>query len=121
MCELRARSAFALEQILVGANDVVGPQMRYRTVQLKIFWPGYDDYTCSLNIYTSAGPVTRGKLAIQVAEAFVRFINDMKTKSPGPNGASWPLRDSLNHLSLSALWNLYDDVWMAEVIVDRLH
>ncbi|KAG2036731.1 hypothetical protein BDR03DRAFT_865663 [Suillus americanus] len=125
MCELLARSGGALERMLVGANDGVGAQMSgslgFRRVNLKILWPGYEhlDRSYPLDIHTPAGPLTRGQLAVQVAHAFARFIE--VCYPPAQHGASWRFGIGgigFNRLMLSALWNVYDDVWLAEVIVD---
>ncbi|KAG1857513.1 hypothetical protein F4604DRAFT_1659373 [Suillus subluteus] len=127
MCELLARSGGALERMLVGANDGVGAQMSgplgSRRVNLKILWPGYEhlDRSYPLDIHTPAGPLTRGQLAVQVAHAFARFIEELQGYPPAQHGASWRFGNGgigFNRLMLSALWNVYDDVWLAEVIVD---
>ncbi|KAG2073354.1 hypothetical protein BDR04DRAFT_1010753 [Suillus decipiens] len=125
MCELLARSGGALERMLVSANDGVGAQMSgslgFRTINLKILWPGYEhlDRSYPLEIHTPAGPLTRGQLAVQVARAFARFIE--VCYPPAHHGASWRFGNGgigFNRLMLSAVWNIYDDVWLAEVIID---
>ncbi|KAG1721259.1 uncharacterized protein EDB91DRAFT_1176412 [Suillus paluster] len=127
MGELLTRSEGALERMLVGVSDGVGAQMSgslgFRRVNLKILWPGYEhlDRSYPLDIYTPAGPLTRGQLAVQVARAFARFIEELQGHPPAQHGASWRFGNggiSFNRLILSALWNACDDVWLAEVIVD---
>ncbi|OJA16880.1 hypothetical protein AZE42_13132 [Rhizopogon vesiculosus] len=127
MCELLSRSGGALERMLVGASDVVGAQMSgslgFRRVNLKILWPGYEhlDRTYPLDLYTSAGPLTRGQLAIQVAHAFARFTDELQGYPPAQHDAAWRFGNGgiiYNRLILSGLWNVCDDTWLAEVIVD---
>jgi len=127
MCELLTRSGSALERMIVGASDGVGAQMSeslgFCRVNLKIMWPGYEhlDRTHPLDLYTPAGPLTRGQLAIHVAHAFARFMDELQGHPPAQHGAGWRFDNggiSYNRLILSALWNVCDDIWLAEVIVD---
>jgi hypothetical protein len=49
------------------------------------------------------------------------FPQELQGYPPAQHGASWRFGNGgigFNRLMLSALWNVYDDVWLAEVIVD---
>ncbi|OJA12618.1 hypothetical protein AZE42_12255 [Rhizopogon vesiculosus] len=78
--------------------DVVGDQMTgslgFRRVNLKILWPGYEhlDRIHPLDLYTPAGPFTRGQLAVQVAHAFARFMDELQGYPPAHHGATWRFR-----------------------------
>jgi len=90
---------------------------------LRIMWPGYDhvDWSHSLDLYSSAGPVTRGQLAVQIAFAFSTYVVQMEAQTPSRSAASWRLGSggmTFERLVLTALWNICDDHWMAEVYVD---
>jgi hypothetical protein len=100
MRELVVRSGGALERMIVDANERIGSLMssspRIRKVSLRIMvrfaislfprvaflkdalfqWPGYDhvDWSHSLDLFSSAGPVTRGQLAVQIAFAFATYM-----------------------------------------------
>ncbi|OAX38205.1 hypothetical protein K503DRAFT_691952, partial [Rhizopogon vinicolor AM-OR11-026] len=86
-------------------------------------WPGCEhlDRTHPLDLYTPAGPLTRSQLAVQVAHAFARFIDELQGFSPAWHDAAWRFGDggiSYNRLILSMFWNVCNDTWLAEVIVD---
>ncbi|KAG8219082.1 hypothetical protein J3R82DRAFT_4842 [Butyriboletus roseoflavus] len=149
MRELVVRSGGALERMIVDANEPVGYLMSgslgIRKVSLKIMvisnlaalfselwpdviiqWPGYDhvDWSHCLDLFSSAGPVTRGELAVQIATAFSAYVAQMAAQTPSPNVAGWRLGSSsaggmaFERLVLIALWNTCDDHWMAEVYID---
>ncbi|KAG6329481.1 hypothetical protein ID866_9607 [Astraeus odoratus] len=136
MRELAVRSGGALERMLVGATDHIGVAMGkalgLQRVRLIIPWPGYEhlEWTAPINLFTSSGPLTRGQLAAHLALAFQSFIVKSSTHAPTSNVGSWRIAVgggnlasttgiSFERLVLFALWNVCDDVWMAEVFVDR--
>jgi hypothetical protein len=58
---------------------------------------------------------------ILVVLALTAFPQELQGYSPAQHGASWRFGNGgigFNRLMLSALWNVYDDVWLAEVIID---
>ncbi|OJA08577.1 hypothetical protein AZE42_10574 [Rhizopogon vesiculosus] len=121
VCELLSRPEGALERMLVGSSDVVGAKMSGSLGFRR--WPGCEhlDRTHPLDLYIPAGPLTRGQLAVQVAHAFARFINELQGHPPAQHGAAWRFDNggiSYNRLILSGLWNVCDNTWLAEVIVD---
>ncbi|KAG9317907.1 hypothetical protein JVU11DRAFT_2138 [Chiua virens] len=146
MRELVVRSGGALDRMIVDAKEPVGYLMTGSNgiikVSLRVRWPGYEhlDWSHCLNLITSEGPVTRGQLAVQIAFAFSEFVSaslsvfsdcilslmfhqKMAAQTP-PSAAGWRLGSrstggiAFERLVLLALWNVYDDQWMAEVYVD---
>lgn len=131
MRELVVRSGGALERMIVGASEHVGAMMGKAlgamNVRLVISWPGYEhvDWNAPIELFTSFGPLTRGQLAVRVANAFHSFIMTSLTCTPAPHVGNWRIASStsvgrvgFDRLVLYALWNVCDDVWMAEVFVD---
>lgn len=128
MRELVVRSGCALERMLVGAAEHVGATMgkalRVVRIRLVISWPGYEhvDWSSSIELFTSSGPLTRGQLAVEISNAFHSFIMKSSTYPPSPLAYDWRTSTggiSFDRLILLACWNLHDDVWMADVFVDR--
>ncbi|KAG6328252.1 hypothetical protein ID866_10836 [Astraeus odoratus] len=73
---------------------------------------------------------TLARLAAQLALALQSFIEKCSTHNPALNVGSWHITPSggnlaattgisFDRLVLFALWNVCDDVWMAEVFVDH--
>lgn len=131
MRELVVRSGGALERMLIGATEHVGAMMGkalgVMNVRLVISWPGYEhvDWSASIELFRSSGPLTRGQLAVQVANAFHSFIMTSSTCTPASHAGNWRIASSasvggvsFDKLVLYALWNVCDDVWMAEVFID---
>ncbi|KAI6114760.1 hypothetical protein EDD16DRAFT_1703830 [Pisolithus croceorrhizus] len=127
MRELVVRSGCVLERMLVGAAEHVGATMgkalRVVRIRLVIPWPGYEhvEWISSIELFTSTGPLTRGQLAVDIANAYHSFIMKSSTYPPSPLAYDWRTSTggiSFDKLILLACWNLQDDVWMAEVFVD---
>ncbi|KAG6373902.1 hypothetical protein JVT61DRAFT_6055 [Boletus reticuloceps] len=130
MRELVVRSGGALERMIVDASESVGYLMSgprgIRTVSLRIMWPGYEhlDWSHTLELFPSDGPVTRGELAVQIAFAFSEYVSQMAARTPSAGAANWRLGSrstggiAFDRMVLIALWNSCDDNWMAEVYVD---
>lgn len=58
---------------------------------------------------------------VPVVFILTAFPQELQGYPPAQHGASWRFGNGgigFNRLMLSALWNVYDDVWLAEVIVD---
>ncbi|KAG6329065.1 hypothetical protein ID866_10024 [Astraeus odoratus] len=125
----------ALERMLVGATNHVDTGMR-KTLGLQrvllVISPGYEHLECSapIDLFTSLGPLTHGQLAAQLALAFQSFIVKSSTHAPPSNAGSWCIAVgganpasttgiSFDRLVLFALCNVCDNIWMAEVFVDR--
>ncbi|KAH7921074.1 hypothetical protein BV22DRAFT_1020051 [Leucogyrophana mollusca] len=113
MRELLARSGGALERMVIGAAETVNANSRRAT--LRIMWPGYEhlDWSQGIEVYGA----TKVQLGVQVARAFKAFVEKTFTHPPAPHGASWR-GVSFERLVLVALWNVCEDTWMAEVLVD---
>ncbi|KAF9226968.1 hypothetical protein BS17DRAFT_696849 [Gyrodon lividus] len=129
MRELLVRSSGALERMLVDAKEPVGLLMAgllgMRKVSFTIAWPGYEhmEWTHCLDLFTPSGPLTRGQLAVQIAHAFSEYVAKLACQTPAPNAVGWRLASggvgiSFERLVLIAFWNVGDDHWMAEVLVD---
>ncbi|KAF8839310.1 hypothetical protein BDN67DRAFT_981905 [Paxillus ammoniavirescens] len=133
MRELLVRSDSALERMLVDAKEPVGSLMAGSlgtrkvslTIALVVQWPGYEhvEWTLCFDLFTPSGPLTRGQLAVQIANAFSGYVVKVAGQTPSPNAASWRLASggtgtSFDRLVLTAFWNVRDDHWMAEVLVD---
>ncbi|KAI6043699.1 hypothetical protein EDC04DRAFT_637536 [Pisolithus marmoratus] len=128
MRELVIRSGCALERMLVGASEHVGATMgkalRLVRVRLAIPWPGYEhvEWVSPIELFTSSGPLTRGQLAVDIANAYHSFVMKSSTYTPSSLAYEWRTSTggiSFDRLILLACWNVHDDVWMAEVFVDR--
>lgn len=115
MRELVVRSGGALERMIVDANEPVGYLMSgglgIRKVSLRIIvrsrfgffselwpdviiqWPGYDhvDWSHHLELFSSAGPVTRGELAVQIASAFSAYVAVSPSRFLFSSNCSFPL------------------------------
>ncbi|KAH7887241.1 hypothetical protein F5I97DRAFT_1804577 [Phlebopus sp. FC_14] len=128
MRELVVRSGGALERMLVDASEPVGSRMTrsggVRKVTFRIMWPGYEhaNWCPCFDLYTSKSPLTRGQLAVQIAQGYFDFIKHMTSYGvPSQGGMEWRLGTSgisFERLILVAFWNVCDDNWMAEVFVD---
>ncbi|KAH0840349.1 hypothetical protein J3R83DRAFT_1368 [Lanmaoa asiatica] len=120
MRELVVRSGGALERMIVDANEPVGYLM---SGSLGIRYD-HVDWAHSLDLFSSAGPVTRGQLAVQIASAFSTYVAQMAAQTPSPSAAGWRLGSNstggiaFERLVLIAFWNVCDDHWMAEVYID---
>ncbi|EGO02317.1 hypothetical protein SERLA73DRAFT_104719 [Serpula lacrymans var. lacrymans S7.3] len=129
MREMSTRSANAIEQMIVGARDNVAALMAgsggTRKIRFRIMWPGYEhlDFNRTIELCTQNGPITRGQIVSQISSMFARFLERLPSEAPGPHGQEWrtgpPGRGiSYDRLILVALWNVFEDTWMAEVLVD---
>ncbi|KAG6327204.1 hypothetical protein ID866_11884 [Astraeus odoratus] len=85
--------------------------------------------TVPVDLFTFSAPLTLGQLAAQLALAFQSFVVNCSTHQPALNVGSWHIAPSegniasttgisFDRLVLFALWNVCDDVWMAEVFAD---
>jgi hypothetical protein len=118
--ELCARSTHALAQMIAGANDVVVAQPR---LVLCICWPGYShiDWACPIDLYPNIVPLTRAQLGAAIAQNISQFVG--KAQSVATKNAQWQLGRggiTFDSLVLVGLFNICDDVWVADVAVDVL-
>ncbi|KAJ2931050.1 hypothetical protein H1R20_g6038, partial [Candolleomyces eurysporus] len=121
MRELSARNIVALGQMLQGANDPVFAETGLKRITLRILWPGYThvDWARSINLVAS-GPITRTQLATQLAANFSRFMEIARTQKPTSADYSiGPSSIQFEHLVLIGLHNVLEDVWQADVAIDR--
>ncbi|KAF7432552.1 hypothetical protein PC9H_004493 [Pleurotus ostreatus] len=118
MNEISARGAPALGSMMFGANDIVFPA-NVRRITFRICWPGYQhvEWTRSVEVVTSSGPMTRLQLARAITDNYVNYISH--TAYATSSDPTWPLSSAtFPRLVLVALWNVYEDSWQADVAFD---
>ncbi|KIK99001.1 hypothetical protein PAXRUDRAFT_823226 [Paxillus rubicundulus Ve08.2h10] len=98
-----------------------------RKVSLTIAWPGYEhaEWTLCLDLFTPSGPLTRGQLAVQIANAFSGYVLKMSGQTPSQNAASWRLAcggtgTSFERLVLTAFWNFVKNIFLFQIRLDTL-
>ncbi|KAG6811307.1 hypothetical protein H0H92_008064 [Tricholoma furcatifolium] len=112
--------------MMQGASDPVLAHTGRDHITLRIIWPGYEHVNGVYRLEVNPGgrPITRGQLAIKVAENFAGFVKKCRSNpvdSPPPEVAKWdPTLSGIRyeHLVLVALENVCDGVWQAHVAVD---
>ncbi|EAU82643.2 hypothetical protein CC1G_07925 [Coprinopsis cinerea okayama7 len=120
MRELSARSISALGQMLAGANEPVFASTGLKSVTLRIMWPGYThlDFYRVINVVTGSGHITRAQLAALIAQNFARF----HARNERPDAVEYaisPAGIQFEHLVLVGFHNTFEDVWQADVAIDR--
>ncbi|EAU82744.2 hypothetical protein CC1G_10649 [Coprinopsis cinerea okayama7 len=121
MRELNMRSLSALAQMMDRANESVFASSGLQRITLRIMWPGYTHVEWARAIdLVSHGPMTRAQLAQVLAQNFARFMDVARTERPdvseyaiGPGGIQF------EHLVLVGIHNVFEDVWQADVAIDR--
>ncbi|EAU82617.1 hypothetical protein CC1G_07899 [Coprinopsis cinerea okayama7 len=122
MRELSARSITALGQMIAGANDPVFASTGLKSVTLRIMWPGYThlDFYRVINVVTGSGHITRAQLASTIAQNFARFVEHARNERPDAvEYAIGPTAIQFEHLVLVGFHNTFEDVWQADVAIDR--
>ncbi|TFK24495.1 hypothetical protein FA15DRAFT_592283 [Coprinopsis marcescibilis] len=122
MRDLSTRSVPAIGQLLAGATDAVMASTGLKQITLRIMWPGYThvDWARVIELNAPTGPITRAHLALLIAQNFSRFVELARSQSPtageyiiAPGGIQY------EHLVLVGLHNVFEDVWQADVAIDR--
>ncbi|KAJ3800919.1 hypothetical protein GGU11DRAFT_845331 [Lentinula aff. detonsa] len=121
MIELYARGAFALSQMMEGADDRVLAYTGLQRITLHIRWPGYENYEWirSVELNTPSGPVSRAELAAIISQNFYRYFEKMQYSSTAAR--EWQISAmgiSFDKLVLVSISNVFEDAWQAEVAVD---
>ncbi|KAE9404181.1 hypothetical protein BT96DRAFT_955715 [Gymnopus androsaceus JB14] len=122
MQELCVRGEYALEQMMQDAKDLVLAHASHlRKITIHIRWPGYEhtEWTRSIEVVTSRGPISRAALAQAIAFNFGRFFE--KAQLERPQSPQWRIGHggiTFDKLILVSLWNPFEDAWQADVAVD---
>ncbi|KAJ2912201.1 hypothetical protein MD484_g8221, partial [Candolleomyces efflorescens] len=122
MRELSARNVSTLVQVLQGPNEPVFSQTGLRKITLRIHWPGYPhvDWARTIELVSSGGPITRVQLATAIAMNYGRFMELARTAKPtSPDFVINVSAIQFEHLVLVALRHVFEDVWQADVALDR--
>ncbi|TFK24498.1 hypothetical protein FA15DRAFT_680663 [Coprinopsis marcescibilis] len=122
MRDLSTRNISAIGQLLAGANDAVMASTGLKQITLRIMWPGYThvDWSRVIDLIAPTGPITRAQLALLIAQNFARFMEIARTQSP--TAAEYviaPGAIQYEHLVLVGLHNVFEDVWQADIAIDR--
>ncbi|CAA7259433.1 unnamed protein product [Cyclocybe aegerita] len=126
MRELSARSVPGLFAMLEGGSDTVLAHTGLSRITFRIkaglflVFLGYEsaNWARSIEINTG-GPITRAGLAQAVAQNFARFIEMCRgAKSSSPQWSIAPNNIRYEHLYLVSLFNVFEDSWQADVVVD---
>jgi len=107
--------------VLVGREDLMF-ENRGPSVSIRLLWPGYAPWSRQIptrDFRTPPGPITRAKLAKNVAKTIERFIQEMDGQPMG-NGAEagWRVGKNwieLDHLVLVGLQHVSMGSWQAHV------
>ncbi|KAG7094520.1 hypothetical protein E1B28_005351 [Marasmius oreades] len=119
--EMCARGPHALQYMMQGANDLVLAGLETEKITFHIRWPGYEhiEWIRSIEVMTPHGPMTRSQLAVIVAQNFARFIE--KSQYEATTDIKWRLGPGgvqFEHILLVSMYNVFECVWQAEVVVD---
>ncbi|KAF9463662.1 hypothetical protein BDZ94DRAFT_1308568 [Collybia nuda] len=120
MRELSTRGGHTLASMVHGAGDQVLVHTGLARINLHILWPGYEHvgWTEPIEIHLN-GPIARAQLGAAVAMSFARFVE--KTRSQPSRSPEWHLSPTgirFDQLVLVSMYNVFEDVWQADVAVD---
>ncbi|KAJ3491549.1 hypothetical protein NLJ89_g11328 [Agrocybe chaxingu] len=101
-------------------SDTVLAHTGLSRITFRIKWPGYESANWARSIeITTGGQITRAALAQAVAQNFARFIEMYRgAKSSSAQWSIAPNNIRYEHLYLVSLFNVFEDSWQAEVVID---
>lgn len=88
------------------------------TITLRIWWPGYVQYSRRMTMRKATGLLTRCELAMAVSEVFKEFIEEAREDPNDPGQSKWRIgrgRITVNDLVLLRLYQVSQGSWQADV------
>ncbi|CCM07076.1 uncharacterized protein FIBRA_09400 [Fibroporia radiculosa] len=112
---------------LVDRDDLMFRQ-RGPSVSIRLMWPGYTQWSRQIptrDFRSPPGPITRSKLAKNVAKTIERFIQEMQSQQmeedADPRWRVGARHITIDHLSLVGLQHVSMGSWQCHVRLNRTH
>ncbi|TFK60461.1 hypothetical protein BDN72DRAFT_883590 [Pluteus cervinus] len=114
----------ALRTRLEGCDDLVFENRGLQRITLKIIWPRYEylDFSRTIELETSSGPITRWKLGAVISANYSRFLISAQGSPPSDSGTPYAIgRPGIRtqHLVLYSLINVWHNTWQAVVAIQH--
>jgi len=101
-----------------GADNIPFSESVASTITLRIWWPGYVQYSRRMTMRKATGLLMRCELAMAVAEVFKQFIEEARADPSDPGQSKWRVGKgciTINDLVLLRLYQVSQGSWQADV------
>ncbi|KAG8816105.1 hypothetical protein FRC18_001170 [Serendipita sp. 400] len=112
------RDARAIDLPIIGGNSVPFPESVASTITLRIWWPGYLQYSRRMTMRKASGLLMRSELAMAISEVYKDFIEEAREDPKDPGQAKWRVgrgHITVNDLILLRMFKVSQGSWQADV------
>jgi len=112
------QDASALDLPIEDANSIPFPESVASTITLRIWWPGYVQYSRRMTMRKATGLLMRSELAMAVTEMYKEFIEEGREDPKERGQTKWRVgrsRITINDLVLLRMFQVSQGSWQADV------
>ncbi|KIM31231.1 hypothetical protein M408DRAFT_255856 [Serendipita vermifera MAFF 305830] len=112
------QDARALDLPIEGADSTPFSDSVASTITLRIWWPGYVQYSRRMTMRKATGLLMRSELAMAVSEVYKQFIEEGREDPKASGQAKWRVgrgRITVNDLVLLRMFQVSQGSWQADV------
>jgi len=117
------QDASATDLPIEGADNIPFSESVASTITLRIWWPGYVQYSRRMTMRKATGLLMRCELAMAVTEVFKQFIEEARVDPNDSSHSQWRVGKggiTINDLVLLRLYQVSQGSWQADVrLADR--
>jgi hypothetical protein len=116
----KLRDISALDLPMIGRDHTPFDETIATTITLRIWWPGYKQWSRRMTMRKATGLITRCELAMAITEVYSDFFHtavvDVEDRDPSvPHWSFGPEGIRLEHLSLLRVEQVSQGSWQADI------